>query len=78
MRRLFGIVDIRPFIASTKPVRLTIVMSHAMVVLYAILQKKLGTFFTRFPPWSYRATRWFANELGEQLVCVIQDFTLLI
>lgn len=78
MRWLFGIVDIRPFIASAKPIRLAIVMSHAMVVLYAVLQKKLGTFFARFPPWCHGTTGRFANELGEQLVRVVQDFTLLI
>jgi hypothetical protein len=49
LRRL-GVVDLGPCIAGSQPIRLTIMMTEAVIVLNPVVKKQLSTFFAGFPP----------------------------
>ena len=49
-----------------------------LTVFHPIFEHQFCTFLARFPPWGHAASRRLPTELGEILVCLIQDSMLLL
>jgi hypothetical protein len=47
---LLLVIDLSPAVACAEVVSLAVFMAHAVVVFYAIVEEKLGSFFASFPP----------------------------
>lgn len=47
---LLLVIDLSPAVACPEVVSLTVLVAHAVVVLDAIVEEKLGSFFASFPP----------------------------
>lgn len=44
------IIDLSPAVAGSEVVSLTVLVAHAVIVLDAVVEEKLGSFFACFPP----------------------------
>lgn len=44
------VIDLSPAVAGSEVVSLTVLVTHAVIVLDAVVEEKLGSFFACFPP----------------------------
>lgn len=44
------VIDLSPAVAGPEVVSLTVLVAHAVIVLDAVVEEKLGSFFACFPP----------------------------
>lgn len=44
------VIDLSPAVAGSEVVSLTVLVAHAVIVLDTVVEEKLGSFFTSFPP----------------------------
>lgn len=76
--RLLGVIDLRPRVSRAKPVGLTVMVRHGMIILDSIAEKQVTAFLAGLPPWRNTTARRFAAEVREHFPGFVEDIFLLL
>lgn len=75
---LLRIIDLGPRIPRAKPIGLTIMVRHGMIIFYSVAEEQITSLLGGFPPRCHATTRRLATEVREHFPCLVQDILLLL